>query len=144
MNNNKQNKKILMLIVFIILISFLFLILYVSKKVNVIPSYKAGVYGYWKLDTYEIYENNELMSHEENYKNLFINFSEDSIEFCYDDGDGDNCFSHSYEMSKKELIIYLFEEHKMETMFSYKVVDEKFILKDGDDNNYTLSTFSRM
>lgn len=143
MKKNKIVKIIFVASIFILLVLFLFFIIFVSEKVEGEHNYMNSIYGYWFLDTYDVYKDNKLISSEYNYKDLFIGFEDNHIEFCYTNDEGSNCFSHNYELNKKEIIIYLFRGSSKETVFTYRIVNNNLIIRDGDDSNYTLSTFSR-
>lgn len=105
---------------------------------------RGSVLGTWKIDTYKVFENGVLKETIENYNQVNLTFSENNIEFCYIIDEKKDCFSHNYWIDDGILTIYLFESGKMETNFNYEINDNVFELKDGDEKNYTVSTFSRI
>lgn len=143
MKKNKIIKLIFVASIFILLVLFLFLVIFISKKVDDEHDYMNDISGYWFVDTYDVYEDSKLISSEYNYRELFIGFNENNVEFCYTNEDVSDCFSHNYELTKNKIIIYLFRGKNEETVFTYNIVNNKLIIRDGDDSNYTLSTFSR-
>ena len=144
MKKNKWIKYIIIGFVLLLLLLIVFLVGRVSEEVDIKYDVRGSVRGIWKIDTYKVFENGELKETIENYNQVNLTFSENNVEFCYNIDEKWDCFSHNYWIEDGVLTIYMFESGKMETNFNYTLTDSVFELKDGDDKNYTVSTFSRI
>lgn len=139
-----KNKKVIFLIlVFIFLFALVYFVINISGKYNVENDNRDRVIGFWELEKYKVYEDGELVLSEEKYKKLLVKFSPENVQFCYEKDDNYDCFSHNYWMKAGKMILYLFED-RLETEFTYTLNRDVFVLKDGDDKNYTLSEFVKI
>lgn len=135
-----KNKKIGIIVVLVVFLIFIYVVVSISSKHDEESDHRDKVRGFWELEKYEVYEDGKLVFSEDKYKNLLVKFSDENIQFCYEIEEGNDCFSHNYWMKAGKLIIYLFENN-IESEFTYTLDRDIFILRDGDDSNYTLSKF---
>lgn len=127
----------------IILLIVLFGVIRNSKKVDVPIDEREKIFGYWEINVYEVYKDNNLESSIDNYNQLSMDIDSKSFEICYKIDEEWNCRSHNYDIEGEDLIIYNFEVDKIESRFKYILDGDTLKLIDGDEKDYTLSTFFR-
>ena len=130
--------------VFIFLVLIVLLVMNIGDKVNIEYDDRVSVFGLWKIKNYELYVEGDLIESIDGYNQVSMAFYEENIEFCYNIDDKWDCFSHNYWIKDNILTVYLFSSDEMETKFEYKIDNNTLVLRDGDDKNYTISTFVKI